>query len=455
MRTISSFTNRLLSAILLCFAAASLVACAADHAGESGPGGPMPGLWQGGELSFVIREGAMEELTFVEKTCGGDGCTGKAGGAVEGRHALAGIVVIDAAPAHLEGIFDTPYMASGSYTVEATNGCCKVVGAWSAEWIKALPGAASSSSGAASSSGASSSGSTSGAIGSIDWGGASTGDLQPGPRRATPKHVNDDDYSVQQNLALAELNKLRANVGVAPVKADQALSKAAQSHADFYVAHIDAYKKKGLNPHFEDKSFGAGFTGKSLGERVKAAGYSGPPGPEVMAFSGSAKGAIDGWLATVYHRLPLIDPRSAKIGYGSAKSAKARTEVMEFGRGATGKAPIVVYPWPGQTGVPKSWSGNEGPQPPKPKTGYPSGPVISARFTDGAKILDHQLIDEDGAKLDHVWLTKASDKTLASFDSKTVVMYANDPLPSGTFTVRIDVESGSTSKRLQWSFSTK
>ena len=291
--------------------------------------------------------------------------------------------------------------------------------------------------------------------GSVNWGGASSGDLHPGPTQEAPVHQDDPDLSATQNQALKELNLLRAQVGVASVVQDHALAKAAQAHANFYVKHIDKYKKKGLNPHKQDKSFGEGYTGASLGERMKAAGYSGPPGPEVMAFSGTIKGALAGWMATVYHRLPLIDPRSSRMGFGLAKSGKAKTEVMDFGHGAKTKPPIVVYPWPGQTGVPRSWSGNEGPQPPKPKTGYPSGPVITARFPGGAKITSHQLLNETGASIDHVWLTSDNDPNMKMFDANTVVLYANDPVPSGTYTVRIEIDSKGVKKRLQWSFSTK
>ena len=441
-------THRTVPALL---AGLALAACTAETPTADGPGGPENGLWQGDELTFVIRDGAIEELTFVEQSCAGDGCAGKAGGAVQGRHPLAGAIGLELDGVSLKGVFDTPYMASGSLKLRAKNGCCDVVGAWSAEWIKALPGTSSGGSSSGASSGGTSSG---GPLGSADWGGHSDGDLHPGPSRAVPEHKNDEQLSAQQNAALGELNKLRAAVGVAPIEQDRALAKAAQAHADFYVKHHSKYQAKGLNPHSEDKSFGEGYTGKTVNDRVKAAGYSGAPGAEVMAFTGSVKAALQGWLDTVYHRLPLIDPRSAKMGFGMASAGKARTEVMDFGRGG-GQGPVVVYPWPGQTGVPTSWSGNEGPQPPKPKTGYPSGPVITARFPSPAKVLDHQLLTAKGEPLPHVWLTPENDSNLKMFDDRTVVIYANDPVPSGSYTVRIEAEISGKKRTLRWSFTTK
>ena len=419
--------------------------CAAETASGGGPGGPKSGTWQGDEVSFVLKDGAIEELTFAKLQCSGDGCSGEAGGAISGRHALAGVIGIQAEGASFDGTFDTQTTASGSYAVPSSNGCCKAVGVWTAEWIKPLPGG--SSSGGASSSGGGSSGG-----GEPTWNGSSTGDLHPGPSLSAPQHTDDTELSDKQNEALKRLNELRAQVGVAPVSQDHALTKAAQLHAEFYVQHASKYKANKLSPHNQDKSFGAGYTGKTLGERVKAAGYSGPPGPEVMAFTGSVAAAQQGWMDTVYHRLPLIDPRSTLMGFGMASSGKARTEVMDFGRGGS-SGPIVVYPWPGQTGVPLKWSGNEGPQPPKPKTGYPSGPVITARFPGGPNIVSHQLLNSAGEDVPHVWLTPSNDPNLKMFDSSTVVIYANDPIPAGTYTVKLVVETAGAKKTLQWSFS--
>ena len=166
---------------------------------------------------------------------------------------------------------------------------------------------------------------------------------------------------------------------------------------------------------------------------MKAAGYTGTPGAEVMAFTGTPAGAVQGWLETVYHRLPLIDPSVHVFGYGGAKANNAKCEVINFsGRAPSGADPIIVYPWPGQAGVPKSWSGNEGPQPPPPPSGYPSGPVITARVPNVSSWGAHALLTVDGAEVPHVFLSADNDPNMKMFDSKSIAIYANDPLPPST-----------------------
>jgi len=440
------------------------VACSAESTGAAGdlPTGSYDGLWQGDGVAFTVRAGVVQDLVIDAQSCDGEGCTGKAGGAIKGSFAIGVGLTIKTAAAELEGTFDGFKMVAGTWSLTSDNGCCKVIGAWSASWTAPLPGSSSGASSSGATSGGSSSGSSSGAssggvIGSKDWDGESLGDVHPGPERAAPGHTDDAELSKQQNAALSELNELRALVGLPAITQNRLIAKAAQAHAQFYVQHYSKYKAKNLSPHKEDASFGEGFTGVSFGTRLKKAGFSGPPGAEVMAFTGSPSGALKGWLETVYHRLPLIDPRVSEMGFGIASSAKARTEVMNTSNGgkSTG-APIVVYPVPGQKGVPRSWSGNEGPQPPKPKSGYPSGPVITARTPTAVKWLTHELLGPDDKPIQHVWLTPANDKVLGNFDARTVVVYADQPLASGLrYTVHLTFEDKGEPRALKWRFTTK
>jgi hypothetical protein len=117
----------------------------------------------------------------------------------------------------------------------------------------------------------------------------------------------------------------------------------------------------------------ASFYAANFNEREKKAGYGGSPSSEDMHFLGTPKAAVQGWIDTVYHRYPILDPWTRDFGYGAA----AGCDTMDFGVGATTPGDVVaVYPYDKQTNVPTSFSGAESPAPPAPPTGWPSGYVL-------------------------------------------------------------------------------
>lgn len=452
------------------------LACTSAPTGGAGGGGVAPnaGMWEGQELTFRIEAGQVVDVVLARQTCKAAACTGEAKGPL-GATAQAGATFQLAGNGiQLEGRFPSATQAAGTYASDAA--CCKVTGVWAAQWVPgtgpALAGATDGASARSDAGGTGSAGDAGGTTsagaadagakdtnapkpGPKDWGGASTGSVHPGPSLPVQAPPHPPGASAPQTQAVDLLNALRAQVGVPGIGGHVALHQAAQAHAAFYGVHASKYKAKGVSPHDEDASFGAGFTGKSLPARLAAAGYSGTPGPEIMAFTGSPGGAAQGWLDTVYHRLPLIDPRSSAVGYGQAVQGAA-CEVMDFGGGAPVPATVVVYPWPGQTGVAASWSGNEGPQPPKPPQGYPSGPVLTARFPTPVEVVAHRILDAMDAEVAHVWLDAKVDPTLAAFDAWTKVLYAHKPLAKGTYRVRIEFKATKASAQvdvLQWRFS--
>lgn len=58
--------------------------------------------------------------------------------------------------------------------------------------------------------------------------------------------------------------------------------------------------------------------------------------------------------------------------------------MIDFGRGTPmPDDTVVVYPYDGQTGLPREFHGNyEGPEPPEPASGWPSGEVITVYAKD-------------------------------------------------------------------------
>lgn len=435
---------------------AGLITAGCGGAGAGGDATPATrdGNWSGAELSFTVTGGKVTAIQVGAATCSGDdGCS--ATYPARTLTAVDGVVAFSAADevAKVEGQFHGAEQASGSLRLDDGTDCCVVVTAWTASWQAPAGGVDG---------GSLDGGGGGGGLGSVDWGGASLGSVHPGPSRvgALPDRGQIADVNDVQRAAVAILDGIRAAVGVAPIRLDAAAAQAAQAHAAFYVDHASAYAAAGLSPHAEDASFGAGFTGKNFAARMAAAGYVGTPSSEVMAFTGSASGAIAGWMETLYHRLPLIDPGSVDVGYGAAAAGKARTEVMVFGAGKATNDPIVVWPYPGQKAVPKGWSGNESPQPPPPTSGYPSGPIITARLPAGSTVQEHGIaaVGASGpaaASLPHVFLTTKNDPELAQFDARSVALYAEEPLAGGTlYEVWLEIEGASGSDTLRWRFET-
>lgn len=427
------------------------VACVGGGSGGAGVSTPSPGLWQGADLTFRIEDSTVVGAAPAGPwSCAGDGgCKGTiAAAAFAGSapapavgQAFAWQLTSSYGQVTVSGSFSTPTLAAGTFDA-AAGPCCSVKGAWSASWV---PGSTP----------ASDAGKTdAGPIGPPPgWGASSTGSWHPAQPRAATAAKGPADAGPPQAEAAGILEKLRAQLGVPPAVQVGALNAAAQAHASFYVAHKAKYDKAGLSPHKEDASFGAGFTGVDPSARAKAAGYPNPAVGEVMAFTGSPAGAIAGWIETVYHRVPLVHPGLSEWGYGQASSSKTAAEVINAAHaGSTGSADLVVLPWPGQTGVAASWSGNEGPQPPPPPGGYPSGPVITARFAGVVAVTAHDLFDGAGTPVPHVWLDAANDKTLASFDAKTVVLYAHKPLAAGSHRVRLQVKRAGQAETVEWTF---
>lgn len=429
----------LLPTIVLCALTAS---CGADP--QPVAGGPEEGLWDGQDLTFFLQGGALSQVTLkAPLTCTGDGgCKGKVSGPVTGSFGsspLGGSGQTPDGTVTIAGQFTSWTTAAG--TVEAQAGtCCKAVAAWSAEWVPGTkPGQVADG------------GPTTPVKG---WGKFSTGTLHPLPPRvqAVQALSAPPEASKSQAKAAEILEILRAQLGIAPCTLAMPLAKAAQAHADFYVAHGAQYDAAKLSPHSENAAFGAGFTGADPGTRATAAGWGNPGVFEVMAFTGSPQGAIAGWMDTVYHRFPLISPTSKDFGYGQGAAGKYHTEVMDLSGGTPEPGGVVVYPWPGQTSIAASWMGNEGPQPPAPAGGFPSGPVISARFSTPVEVTAHTLRGPDGAEIDHVWLDAQGDKNLAMFDSKQKVIYATKPLAAGTHTVRIAAKVNGQAEVVEWTF---
>ncbi len=239
--------------------------------------------------------------------------------------------------------------------------------------------------------------------------------------------------------ALTASNDARLAMGVPCVDMITEINTAAQNHCDYYAMNSGACRAG----HAEVEGC-AGFTGEQFFQRMSAAGYSGSAAFENMAFSNDGASAVRQWIDSVWHRTPVLSPWVRHAGYGGASGC----DTMDYGRGPSTPSDVTaVWPYANQTSVPTSFDGRrEGPMPPSPPTGWPSGYPITV-YVNGSLSAHTITVDGSSTPIDHVWITPADSRLL----STEYVMYTHAPLTSGT-TYRVHV-SGSVD--LEWTFTTR
>jgi hypothetical protein len=257
---------------------------------------------------------------------------------------------------------------------------------------------------------------------------------------------------------------VRIQAGIAmPAQSDD-INAAAQAHAEYFALYADSYYEAGLNPHMENPDWDVGFTGTGIGDRLSYQGVTGGSGwGEVMAFSGTPQGAVDGWMDTLYHRIPFVHPNTNTWGFGIAMG-DTKCEVLDYvlgpfmAEGATTWDPAgqlgVPWPPPGTVDVDTKWGGNESPQPPLPDgESYPSGPVITLSFISGTtmELTTATLTGPSGVVPAQVQ-TPDNDSHL----SATWALYAYDPLsPKTTYTVHVVGAINTEPYDASWTFTTR
>jgi uncharacterized protein YkwD len=255
--------------------------------------------------------------------------------------------------------------------------------------------------------------------------------------------------------ALMAVNAARVAAGSGCMNMIAALNMSALNHCKYNAANATNAMCV-ADAHGEQMSC-MGFTGADVAAREKAAGYSATGATEVLTSYGNMPvQAVPSWINTVWHRIPMLDPWTTDMGYGGA----AGCDVIDFGRGTTGAptSTVVVYPYNGQTGVPPSFSGREGPMPPAPTTGFPSSYPINV-YAQAISVTEHVLTkDGDSTPLDHVWMDGKSsnvDPGYRYYLLNTAFMYGNAPFaPNTKYRVKITGTHTGGALNLEWTFTT-
>lgn len=266
---------------------------------------------------------------------------------------------------------------------------------------------------------------------------------------ADARSTADSGYTSDQLEALDFLNEVRAKAGVQPVTLNKAITQAAEAHAKYYNANKD--QLPGLSAHSE-KEGTAGFTGVSIGDRIKAAGWhSGSNGfayGEVMHYQqDSSSSAVQGWLDTAYHRKIILSPSYNEVGIALVDGT-AVVDMAGSGTASSISGGISVYPYDRQTEVPVGFYGLEIPNPLNQFGVESSGYIISA--TTEADMTSYQAVirDKNGEEVDFFDELYSGD-TLFLYPKK--VLKGNHAY---TVTLNYQTEDSSRNQSKTWSFTT-
>jgi Cysteine-rich secretory protein family len=266
------------------------------------------------------------------------------------------------------------------------------------------------------------------------------GDTQLPPPVGSPEQIVLDRINFYRTLASAPQLQLHP-----------ALLQAAQHHADYYLLNYADADAMVNGPHGEVAGK-PGYTGRVSWDRASAAGYPWYAGWEVMHFEDDPVRSVDGWAATVFHRVVILDPYLEYIGYGHGLSGTARVDVADFSHATADPArqQLALFPAPGQTNVPLlgMW---ESPSPLPPGETDPFGYPITLQPPYGVPLAVSQaeLWDSTGAPV-------AIYPNPPECGTTCYALIATTPLQSATtYTAHVRGTIDGVPFDLTWSFTTR
>ena len=174
----------------------------------------------------------------------------------------------------------------------------------------------------------------------------------------------DDDAQA----GVTYLNELRRSFGLAEVVLDPEMSFGATLHARYLTTNAGRPEIAGLRGHHEDPALpGVTREGTDAGEHGV-----------IDYTSATAPGAIDVWLSTFYHRIPLLHPDVRRIGVGHSGTVHVLSvEVLPSGHDAP-----VAYPYDHQRAVPMLYARGEVPDP-RPQAWFGTGWAAAVEMRSG------------------------------------------------------------------------
>ena len=287
---------------------------------------------------------------------------------------------------------------------------------------------------------------------------AATRSVAPAPNGSPGTFFVDLDAQalVRQSRALAEVNRYRRLAGLQPVRASDIIERSALAHAFYTFFNGASPELRDLGIH-KESSGRPGFTGVNVLNRAERAGYAPHSMAEVITHRQDAAAAVQDWIDSVFHRIPLLRADLLELGYGDAYLGPLSIQVMDLSYRERTTGRIVLYPAPDQTDVPPAFFGNEIPDPLE-KAGvnnaaYPVGYPITATFDRLAKaqVSSWHLRDSTGKELPGAILKPDNPEMENSF-----AFMALSPLDQGaTYTMDLRGLISGVAFHRTWHFTTR
>lgn len=257
--------------------------------------------------------------------------------------------------------------------------------------------------------------------------------------------------SLLAQSTLTGLNKYRAFAGLPPVTEDPAMVRACGLHAKYLILNS---VKTDMVAHEQRPDY-PGYSA----EGARCAENS------VIISQIDLESAYDFWMATPFHRVPLLNPALARAGGGSATGGTWGTaSVVDVfnGRGPAVKRSI-AYPGPDQLSVPrtfglfrKNFTVTEYPDPLAQDSDGKAGYPVTLSFYANERITNAAGELRNGGENVPVWFSSPEKPSIdADTQQNTIVLIPRDPLkPNTRYTamIRADVDGKPFTKT--WSFVT-
>jgi uncharacterized protein YkwD len=250
---------------------------------------------------------------------------------------------------------------------------------------------------------------------------------------------------------LDRLNEVRKAAGVGPVKMDAKMSAACAAHAKYVMKHFDHLNRNGISVHGEDPKM----------EGYSKDGHEAGKASDIHYVEPVA--ALDGWIASVYHRIPLFNADLQKVGLGYEQGSgnppwvvclDVLTGLPPLGED---RAKVVMYPVDRQTNVPLEFGGERPTPIPDDKDGKAGFP-ITATFREIVEVKDATAtLKEKGSNAEiPVWLATPEKSPQPAGQRNSISLVPQDPLkPGTTYVVTVSaLLDGKTKWTKTWSFTT-
>ena len=272
------------------------------------------------------------------------------------------------------------------------------------------------------------------------------GSFTTGKAAARRTEEGPADRDALAKAVLEQVNGFRKLAGEEAVVLDAGLTRGCRAHADYLVRNAGDASTEGLGGHDEDPKLpGYSDEGRRAGKASD------------IAFDVEPLAAVPDWMATFFHRVPLLDPELRRVGFGAAKGEKSGWVVVLDVTSGRGSSTVVLCPADGQKDVPTAYHGGERPDPIPQSKDRKAGYPVTVMFPRGAAVKDAtaRLVDARGQEVP-AWVSSPEQTVDRDLQRNQVCLIARQPLqPAAEYTVTVTAQVDGTEWKQKWTFRTR